>query len=137
MLRHIRILEQVPDKQIVDREGHLNQDVLYFGENGQVLLAKVQEGMLRDFQMFELERAIEETACDKFIVSHYTGERPDELIVNKIGNLKKVNALLRRKGDKPLQITQPKRGLKYELLQLCKNNYDYRVARAFSSEKSL
>jgi excinuclease ABC subunit C len=129
MLQHIRNLEKVPDKQIVDREGNLNQDVLYFGEDGRVMLAKVQEGMLRDFQMFELERAYAEMACDHFIVKRYVGERPDELIVNKIANLKKVTALLRVKGAKPLLITQPKRGLKYDLLQLCKSNYEYRTIR--------
>ncbi|UUZ82825.1 GIY-YIG nuclease family protein [Paenibacillus sp. P26] len=54
MLRHIRILERMPEKQIVDRESTLDQDVLYFGED-RVLLAKVQEGMLRDFEFLPLD----------------------------------------------------------------------------------
>ncbi|WP_243767483.1 GIY-YIG nuclease family protein [Paenibacillus agricola] len=132
MLRHIRILERMPAKQIVDREIIVNQDVLYFGE-GKVLIAKVQEGMLRDFYMQELDLGIEETAaasaCDSFLISHYRVERPDELIVNRITDPGKVRASLRAGGNKPVRITQPKRGLKYDLLQLCKNNYEYRMQR--------
>jgi excinuclease ABC subunit C len=132
MLRHIRILERMPAKQIVDREIIVNQDVLYFGEGG-VLVAKVQEGMLRDFYMQELDMGFEETAaasaCDTFLISHYRVERPDELIVNRIANPGKVRASLRAGGNKPPLITQPKRGLKYDLLQLCKDNYEYRMQR--------
>jgi excinuclease ABC subunit C len=137
MLRHIRILERMPAKQIVDREISVNQDVLYFGE-GRVLIAKVQEGMLRDFSMRELEISCEEaaastaapeSACDSFLMSYYREERPDELIVNRIADPGKVRASLRTKGNKPVRITQPKRGLKFDLLQLCKNNYEYRMQR--------
>ncbi|MEK3726064.1 GIY-YIG nuclease family protein [Paenibacillus sp. FSL H8-0034] len=130
MLRHIRILERLPIKQIVDREVIVNQDVLYFGE-GQVLIAKVQEGMLRDFYMQELTRGDQETgaACDSFLITHYRAERPDELIVNRIVDPRKVRASLRAAGRKPLLITQPKRGLKYDLLKLCKDNYEYRMQR--------
>ncbi|MBP1995599.1 GIY-YIG nuclease family protein [Paenibacillus eucommiae] len=130
ILQHIRNLEKVPDKQIVDREAVIDQDVLYFGE-GRVMVAKVREGMLLDFQMIELEQEHEhgELACDRFLVSRYVHERPDELILNKIADSRKVNALLRLRGSKPLKITQPKRGLKYELLKLCQNNYEYRISQ--------
>ncbi|MCZ8514015.1 hypothetical protein O9H85_16615 [Paenibacillus filicis] len=126
MLRHIRILERMPEKQIVDREGVLIQDVLFFGED-RVMIAKEQEGMLRDFQLAELDASGGETACDRFLISRYRTERPDELIVNKVGDPNRVRAALRVRGAKPLKITQPKRGLKYDLLQLCKDNYDYRI----------
>jgi excinuclease ABC subunit C len=130
MLRHIRILERLPVKQIVDREAAVNQDVLYFGES-RVLIAKVQEGMLCDFYMQELHSGSEETgaACDSFLISHYRADRPDELIVNTIADPRKVRVSLRAGGTKPLLITQPKRGLKYDLLQLCKDNYEYRMQR--------
>ncbi|MCP1309925.1 nucleotide excision repair endonuclease [Paenibacillus tyrfis] len=129
MLRHLRILEEMPEKQIVDREGSTHQDVLYFGEE-RVLIAKVQEGMLRDFQMHELERAYGEVACDRFLVSRYgETEGPDELIVNKVSDPGSLRALLRRTGGRAIKITTPKRGLKYDLLQLCKDNYEYRVGR--------
>ncbi|TVY10269.1 GIY-YIG nuclease family protein [Paenibacillus cremeus] len=130
MLKHIRILEQAPDKQIVDRESAIDQDVLYFGE-AHVLIAKVQEGMLTDFQLHELEQAYSEIACDRFIVSRYGEARPAELIVNRIGDTKRVRSALRVKGKGAvkLKITQPLRGLKYDLLQLCKDNYEYRLRR--------
>lgn len=128
MLLSIRNLEQASDKQIVDREAVIDQDVLYFGET-HVLVAKVQEGMLCDLQMLELEQADGESAYDRFLIAHYAGEKPGELIVNAIDNRKKVSISLNRRGKKALIITQPKRGLKYDLLQLCKKNYDYRINR--------
>ncbi|OXM13512.1 GIY-YIG nuclease family protein [Paenibacillus herberti] len=130
MLSHIRNLEKTPEKQIVDRETNLNQEVLYFGEQG-VMVAKVQEGMLRELQMVELERGYDEAACDRFLIRRYREQnRPDELIVNRIADPAAVRRALRRPGDRlasPLTITQPKRGLKHSLLQLCKENYDFRV----------
>lgn len=126
MHRHIRILERMPEKQIVDRESALVQDVLYFGED-RVMLAKVQEGMLRDVQLLELDPGGGEAACDRFLIGRYRSERPDELIVNKLGDPNRVRMALRVRGAKPIKITLPKRGLKYDLLQLCKDNYEYRV----------
>lgn len=98
MLHHLRILEEMPEKQIVDREGSIHQDVLYFGED-RVLIAKVQEGMLRDFQMHELERAYDEVACDRFLVSRYgETEGPDELIVNKVSDPGSVRVRIAANG---------------------------------------
>ena len=131
MLLSIRNLEQASDKQIVDREAVIDQDVLYFGET-HVLVAKVQEGMLCDLQMLELEQADGESSYDRFLIARYAGEKPGELIVNAIDNRKKVSSSLNRRGKKALIITQPKRGLKYDLLQLCKKNYDYRINRILS-----
>ncbi|SIR35403.1 MULTISPECIES: GIY-YIG nuclease family protein [unclassified Paenibacillus] len=129
MLGHIRNLEKTPDKQIVDRETNVNQEVLYFGEEG-VMIAKVQEGMLRDLQLHELERGYGEAACDRFLIHRYRhNTKPDELIVNAVSDPGAVRRALRMPGDgraRPLLITQPKRGLKHALLQLCKENYEYR-----------
>ncbi|MBD0384016.1 GIY-YIG nuclease family protein [Paenibacillus sedimenti] len=127
MLMHIRNLELAPDKQIVDREDELNQDVIYFGDRG-VIVAKVQEGMLREFQMFEMEAGLKGFACDRFLLSLYTGQWPDEIILNTIGDIRQVRSALRRRGARGLTITLPKRGIKYDLLQLCKNNYEYRMS---------
>ncbi|WP_159886153.1 GIY-YIG nuclease family protein [Paenibacillus puerhi] len=134
MLNHIRNLQKAPDKQIVDREGVLDQDVLYFGENG-VMVAKVQQGMLRDFQLHELEAGGKETACDRFLVDRYADNPPHELIVNRIVDPAFVRSCLRRRGRKAPVITRPKRGLKYDLLQLCKHNYEYRMGRTFPPEE--
>lgn len=129
MLQHIRNLNLVPDKQIVDREDGTNQDVIFFGEHG-VMVARVQEGMLRDFQFVELAAGTEGFASDRFLLSFYAMEqRPEEIILNKIGDLARVRAALRRGGGKAPKITLPKRGIKFELLQLCKNNYEYRTRR--------
>lgn len=129
MLLSIRHLEHASAKQIVDREAVTDQDVLYFGDT-HVLAASLQEGMLKDFQMFALEQTdCREAACDSFLIQRYAEERPDEIIVNQIVDPKKVGAALKRGGKKRPKITLPKRGLKHELLLLCKINYDYRIHR--------
>ncbi|MBM7569270.1 GIY-YIG nuclease family protein [Paenibacillus sacheonensis] len=137
MLEHIRNLEKTPEKQIVDRETNLNQEVLYFGSEG-VMIAKVQQGMLRDFQLHELERGYAETACDRFLIQRYRAEtKPDELIVNRIADPAAVRRALRRPGEgqaPALRITAPKRGLKHALLQLCRENYEYRTTNHSAKE---
>ncbi|NBD26499.1 GIY-YIG nuclease family protein [Paenibacillus sp. T1] len=129
MLSHIRNLEKTPEAQIVDRETNVNQEVLYFGGDG-VMIAKVQQGMLRDFQLHELERGFAETACDRFLIQRYRAvTKPDELIVNRVADPGAVRRALRRPGEgqvPALRITQPKRGLKRALLELCRENYEYR-----------
>jgi excinuclease ABC subunit C len=126
MLRHIRVLERREAKQVVDREITFDQDVLYFGEHG-VLVAKMQEGMLRDFTFHQLPEFADEPSCDRFLTDYYRESRPDEIIVSRIHDAKAVRAALRRNGRVPITITQPKRGLKHDLLQLCRENYEYRT----------
>jgi excinuclease ABC subunit C len=70
-------------------------------------------------------------AVDTFLMTHYAPikgqSRPNELIVNEIDELKNVRSALNPRGAAPITITIPKRGVKYELLQLCRINYEYRV----------
>lgn len=128
MLISIRNLEQAADKQIVDREAVIDQDVIYFGSS-HALVAKVQAGMLSDFQMFELEKPNDAAACDQFMITRYAEAKPDEIIASRICDRKKVYTSLKKRGEKQFILTEPKRGLKYDLLQLCKNNYEYRINR--------
>ncbi|MCQ6562711.1 GIY-YIG nuclease family protein [Paenibacillus mendelii] len=128
MLRHIRILERTPDKQIVDRESNVNQDVVYFGESN-VLVGSFHQGMLRHVELLDFERTEGGAACDRFLIDRYGHSRPDEIIVNEIGDLKRVMTALRQLRKPPLKISLPRRGLKYELLKLCKANYELRLER--------
>jgi len=133
MLRHIRILEQREAKQVVDREITFDQDVLYAGD-GAVLVAKVQEGMLRDFELHPLDTSAGAADIDRFLLHHYRNGRPDEIIVNRVHDLRTVRSGLRRPGLPPVRITLPKRGLKHDLLQLCRENYAYRTRHRHSGE---
>lgn len=130
LLLSIRNLEHASDKQIVERQAEIDQDVLYF-EHTYVMIARVKEGMLSDFQLLPLEDGSSEEDYDRFLIKHY-GEiegdcRPSEIIVNAINDAAKVRAALKRSGAAPMKITLPKRGIKYELLQLCRMNYEYRM----------
>ncbi|MBB3112054.1 excinuclease ABC subunit C [Paenibacillus phyllosphaerae] len=137
MLEQIRILERVPAKQIVDREAQINQDVVYFGE-GTVLIAKVRQGMLHQFEQLPWERGSDDrSGCDRFLIERYAGSRPDEVIVSEIGDQKAVARALRIRGQAPVRlIAAPKRGIRYELMQLCKANYEQRNARSERMQRS-
>ncbi|MGO4541741.1 GIY-YIG nuclease family protein [Paenibacillus sp. 2TAB19] len=126
----IRNLEHASDKQIVERQTAIDQDVLYF-EHPFVMIAKVKEGMLSEFQLLPLGDGSQDNAVDTFLMTQYAPfkgqSRPSELIVNAINDLKNVRSALNPRGAAPITITIPKRGIKYELLQLCRINYEYRV----------
>ena len=128
MLAHIRILEQLPARQIVDRELATIQDVLYFGRR-EVLIARVQEGMLRSFALHPYGASAGEMAPDLFLLNHYRDRGPDELIVSKACDAAATQSALRQAGRKGIRVTVPKRGLKAQLLQLCEQNYNYRCGK--------
>ncbi|MBB6669639.1 GIY-YIG nuclease family protein [Cohnella nanjingensis] len=124
MLRHIRLLERRPERQIVDRETEGSQEAVYFGED-RVVIAEVHQGMLHRLDAVPWERGEGAAACDRFLVKHYaTAQRPGEIIVSEIGDARGVRAALRRRGEPPVRLTVPRRGLKYELLQLCRANLE-------------
>ncbi|MFC4100823.1 GIY-YIG nuclease family protein [Paenibacillus xanthanilyticus] len=129
ILEHIRILERVPDKQVVDRESLVDQDVIYFGD-GHAAVAKVRQGMLHDLNLCEWAGGEEGGGIDRFVVERYRQRyRPDELIVSEIGDRKAVQQALRRRGQRSLQLyVAPKRGLRRELMELCRANYEQRMA---------
>jgi len=125
MLSHIRVLERLPERQIVDRELDTVQDVLYFGQRD-VLIARVQEGMLRSFALYPYAGSLGVSGPDQFLLSHYRDQAPDELIVSRVQDAAAVQSALRRAGRKGLRVTVPRRGLKAELLRLCRQNYIHR-----------
>ncbi|MBD2846975.1 GIY-YIG nuclease family protein [Paenibacillus sp. IB182496] len=126
MLHHIRNLERRAPVQIVDRELTYDQDIVYIGER-EALVATVQEGMLRDFTVHALDAAAIEPG-DDFLIARYRGERPKEIIVNRLADRDRVAALLRRRGA-PVRLSVPRRGPKLRLLELCKENLAYRMAQ--------
>ena len=65
-----------------------------------------------------------------FLIQRYgAATKPDELIVNRVADPAAVRRARRRPGEgaaAALRITPAKRGLKRALLELCRENYEYR-----------
>ncbi|MFC3798493.1 GIY-YIG nuclease family protein [Cohnella sp. GCM10012308] len=125
MLRHIRILERTPERQIVDTETDGTQEAVYFGESD-VCIAQFHEGMLHRLECIPWSRGEEgAAACDRFLMERYkTLSRPDEIIASEIGDARLLRAALRRRGQPAVRITVPQRGMKRDLLGLCRRNLE-------------
>jgi excinuclease ABC subunit C len=137
VMMHIRTLEKTKSKQIVDRETVHNQDVLYFGEY-EVMIASLQFGMVKELQLLRYEPGKDvDAACDRFIVDRYREVRPDEIIVSRLGDRIAVGRELRMRNKSKVELTLPKRGLKLQLLQLCRQNYEYRIGERHKMKEDL
>jgi len=133
--RQIASLEKLLVKQVVDRDSPINQDVLYFGET-HVMIVSLQAGMIRGmaFEPLEAAEGPASYAAERFLADRYREERPHELIVSETGDIRRLRHALRAKGALPVALTVPKRGDKLRLLELCRQNYEYRAAAAAAGE---
>ncbi len=124
----VKALESTLGKQIIEREVSHDQDVVYFGER-KVLVMEIKRGIVQGLCLFDLDLTQEHTGvCDDFLLSHYAGSCPAELIVNQLRNLEKVEKALTAPNEHTVRITLPQRGVEYELLKLCEQNYYYRIS---------
>lgn len=123
----IRLLENTLEKQIVDRDVEVDQDVIYFGVD-KVLVTEIMSGMVRNMQMYDLDRCEgDEMACEQWLVARYGTASPDELIVNHLAEPARVEKVLTLTNGRKVKITVPKKGVKADLVKLCERNYRYRV----------
>jgi excinuclease ABC subunit C len=117
------------EKQIVERQTDTRQAVLYLGDNEVCILA-ISHGLITSIYIEQLPKGSNDPAelSDAFIVQYAAEHDPDEIIVNRIGNrqllVDKIQQLRKQKVIKRQPaLTIPKRGVKYELLQLGERNY--------------
>jgi excinuclease ABC subunit C len=90
----IRALENTLEKQIVERDVEVDQDVIYFGAE-KVLVTEIMSGMIRNLQIFDLELdGGYEAACERFVVTRYGTAGPDELIVNQLSEPERLEKAL-------------------------------------------
>lgn len=129
----VEALELTLSPQVVERQVDHDEDVLYFGSEG-VLVATVRRGILQGLSLCALEGANGGSSpCERFLLSRYEGQAPDEIIVNELPDLGAIEQALRRATGRPVRITVPRRGAKAQLLALCAENYAYRTSLAGGS----
>lgn len=123
----IMIIENFLEKQIVERDEKFDQDVLFFGDS-HVMVMEINKGVLLKTTLFNLP--VEESyqkACRKFLTIRYQESSPEELIMNVQENIGVNEKQLFSKNKAPVRITIPEKGIKMDLLTLCKKNYEYRL----------
>ena len=135
LMVQIRSLKKLLVKQVADRDTDINQDVLFFGDD-YVMLTVLRSGMIRSMEftrfLSQEETKTDPGCVDRYLISRYQHERPDELIVNRLLDAAAVRRALRRNGGK-VGITVPKRGPKFDLLEICRQNYEYQAGQRASS----
>ncbi|WP_058302464.1 GIY-YIG nuclease family protein [Gorillibacterium timonense] len=127
--RQIASLEKLLVKQVVDRDSSIDQDVLYFGEK-HVMIISLKEGMIRGMFFEPLQIGGEQSAAERFLTDRYREQGPQELILSEARDLPKLKQALRTRGAEPVTLTVPRRGDKLRLLELCRQNYEFRAAAA-------
>jgi excinuclease ABC subunit C len=125
----INQLESALAKQIVDRIVEHDQDAIYFGER-HALVARIERGALYGLNLFDLDLAADlDEARERFILSRYGSNSPEELLVNRIRNADELEEALSETNGCAVRIALPEKGVGRELLELCRINYEYRVSQ--------
>lgn len=115
------MLEQALERQVVERDLNYDQHVLVFG-GGQALVAQIHAGTLKHMDMVSVA-----DTPQQFILERYCDSIPEELIVtNEVDTTPLADQLSAQHGHK-IRITQPQRGVKRKLLELCAMNFAYRT----------
>lgn len=127
------------EKQIVERELDYDQDVIYFdaeAKSNQALVMSIKQGMLWEMQLVNLNDGIPidnshgqsmSGRLADFLCDRYKHGAPKEIIMNGPEHLQALGLELSQHNGCRVQITIPKRGVKAQLLRLCKRNFDYRT----------
>lgn len=124
----VALLESSLEKQVVERVVDYDQGVVYFGDQ-QALVANIKCGSLQEVALVPLDsRGTHETTCAEFLLSHYSQNSPREIIVNEIQDTGVVERKLAEMNGYTVDILVPIKGIEWDLVQLCRLNYDYRTA---------
>ncbi len=138
MRAQIEMLENALEPQVVERDVHYNQDVIYFGD-GHALVMPVDHGAVQKPDLYSLEPDDRESMCPSgadirvadnvahWLLAHYAGDSPEELIINQLGDPQSVERALSIANGSPVKITIPEDGDGLELLKLCEMNYNYQI----------
>ncbi|MBN1907255.1 MAG: GIY-YIG nuclease family protein [Deltaproteobacteria bacterium] len=122
----IEAIENFLEKQIVERDEKYDQDILYFGYS-HVMVMELKKGVLLKAGFYSFENEAE------FLHSRYMEHAPEEIIVNRQMDAGDLEKHLFSKNKTPVRITIPEKGIKSDLLLLCKKNYEYHKSKAQGS----
>jgi excinuclease ABC subunit C len=126
--KQLEALEVTLEKQIVERDVDIDQDVIYFGER-KALVMHIKRGAVLGLELLDLDLTTDYTeACERFILSHYRQDSPDGLIVSELRDPRRVEQLFTAACQRSISVRLANSGVDGELMQLCKQNYAYRTS---------
>jgi excinuclease ABC subunit C len=128
----IEAMERLRVKQIVERDLAYDQDVIWFGDSGALIMHLVKGAVTRlDWHNLNLPNDIKNQ--ETLIRRWYCKKSPEEIIVNCGGFSSGFEGFLSLKNGYPVRITGAHNVEYQELLDLCRLNYEYRAATLSTS----
>jgi excinuclease ABC subunit C len=119
-------IESVLEKQIVEQDVKYDQDVIWF-EDHYALVMKLKLGMVQSVNFFCFDKTLDHVKSrEDFLLSNYKKECPKELIINELEKPAIIEKALSSQNQDNISISIPKKGIKNELLLLCRKNFMYR-----------
>lgn len=124
----LKMLERLKEKVFAQLTKNVNYDVfslVTLGELSAMCVMIVRGGKVLGIQNFDILNYLEKNeAYSQFVVQYYTS-RPfvcDEIILPKNIDTTNISMFLNTKLNKNINISQPEKGTKYQLLKMCEKN---------------
>lgn len=124
----LKMLERLKEKVFAQLTKNVNYDVfslVTLGELSAMCVMIVRGGKVLGIQNFDILNYLEkDEAYSQFMVQYYTS-RPfvcDEIILPKNIDTTNISMFLNTKLNKNINISQPEKGTKYQLLKMCEKN---------------
>ena len=131
----ITVMQRAMSLQLVERDVKHDQDVIWFGADGQALVLSYTCGTLLGVELVQTRDSRPQFLKDRYIRDVRDRDHaPGELIVNELSGpdsasgAEDLSALLGRLTGVALKITVPKSGVSMALLKLAERNYAYRIS---------
>ena len=121
----IQVLKTVFEKQVVERDVKHDQDVVYL--NGRhALILHLKKGALIGLDW--LPNAAEPNSLESFLLSYYQRGAPAEIITSEQLGPSMLEAIFNKKSHQKVIIHTPERGVKRDLIDIARINYEYQVS---------
>jgi excinuclease ABC subunit C len=121
---HIELLQGALEPQLVEREVRHDQDVVHFSDSS-ALVMQVRRGVLSGCALYMLSGQ----TTDQFVLAHYAGDCPSEIIVNESADRRGLEQRLAAANRHRVRVSVHGAGRRSadRLMKLCAMNHAYRA----------
>ncbi|MGE5221010.1 MAG: UvrB/UvrC motif-containing protein [Omnitrophica WOR_2 bacterium] len=114
------------ERQVVERDIHHDQDVVYVHE-GKALVMHLKQGAIQELELSDAPSGEDAPAASAYLRQRYLHNCPPELITTSLPAAGSLASELTSSNGYPVTISLPTQGLDYDLLDIARMNHAYRV----------